>query len=108
MKRRLIRWLVCPRCRGDLQIRVANGEKAPISESDRATLAAIATLDASDEIELDIATGALTCDRCRVYYPVHNGVPRMLTYPTRVAEVHAKENAAWISEHLAGFRLPDG
>jgi len=79
---------------------------APISEADRATLVAVAAMDEPDESERDIVTGALTCDTCAVYYPVHNGVPRMLPYRTRAADVHAKDNAGWIREHLAGFRLP--
>jgi len=85
---------------------VANSERRSLSESDYVVLAATAQIENRDELEIDVVTGALTCERCYVYYPIHNGVPRMLTYPTLVAQIHAQENVKWIDQNLAGFHLP--
>jgi uncharacterized protein YbaR (Trm112 family)/SAM-dependent methyltransferase len=106
MRGRLLRWLVCSLCHSKLNLVVANSERRPLSESDYVVLAAIAKTEHRDELEVDVITGALTCERCHVYYPIHNGIPRMLTYSTRVAQVHADKNAAWIRQCLAGFHLP--
>jgi uncharacterized protein YbaR (Trm112 family)/SAM-dependent methyltransferase len=88
MQRRLLKWLVCPLCHSALNLIVAEERQL-------------------DEIGVEVTTGALTCTRCGVYYPIHNAVPRMLTYPTYVAAVHAQQNAEWIRQHLAGFDLPN-
>jgi len=63
------------------------------------------TSSARDE---EITSGALACRKCYVYYPIWDGVPRMLTYRTAVAEMHAKANTEWIRTDLRDFRLPDG
>jgi SAM-dependent methyltransferase/uncharacterized protein YbaR (Trm112 family) len=79
----LLRWLVCPRCHGALALH-------HLGESGEA-----------------ITTGAFTCDTCRVYYPVYNCVPRMLTYPTDVARRHATEHRVWVQNILDGYALPN-
>jgi uncharacterized protein YbaR (Trm112 family) len=107
MKRRLLQWLVCPLCQGELRAVVAKDEHIIPSEVDCAILESIQRVRDRDEIETEILTGALTCASCRVYYPIHNGVPRMLTYSTQIAEVHALENEQWVRERLAGFTLPN-
>jgi uncharacterized protein YbaR (Trm112 family) len=83
-----MQWLVCPICTGDLKLIAP--DKEPRSSGDA-----------------DVTFGALTCDACAIYYPVWNGVPRMLTYRTHVAEVHAESDPRWIAANLAGFTLPD-
>jgi len=108
MRKRVLRWLACPLCHGELELRTAVAGRQPVAPADRAALEAIAPIDRTDDIDTDVVAGALVCGSCRRYYPVHNGVPRMLTYPTEVAHVHAREHAAWIAERLAGFALPAG
>lgn len=106
MRRRLLRWLVCPACYGKLDLLVAESENRKVSQIEYAVLDATAKVQAQDEIDVEIVSGALTCKQCSVYYPIHNGIPRMLTYPTRVAEIHLQQNTGWVREHLAGFDLP--
>ncbi len=108
MRKRLLRWLVCPLCQGELELRTAAAQPMPVAPSDGAVLEAVAPIEPSDDIHVDVVTGALVCPPCRLYYPIYNGVPRMLTYPTHVARVHAAEHAGWISECLQGFVLPAG
>src|SRR5437867_655447 len=107
MRPRLLRWLVCPMCRGTLDLRTANSERRPVASADCAVLDATAPIHETDEIEIDVVAGALTCGQCRVYYPIHNGIPRMLTHRTEVARVHARDLAPWIREQLKGFVLAE-
>src|SRR3989442_13584245 len=106
MRKRLLRWLACPLCRGKLEVRAAVWLQQPVAPADLAVLEATAPIDPTDEIEIEVVAGALICARCRCYYPIHNGVPRLLTYPTEVARVHAREHAQWIAEQLSGYTLP--
>jgi uncharacterized protein YbaR (Trm112 family)/SAM-dependent methyltransferase len=106
MRKRLLRWLVCPLCHSKLNLVVLNSERRPLSGTDYVVLEATAKIEHRDELEIDVLTGALTCEQCHIYYPIHNGVPRMLTYSTLVARVHAQANARWIGQHLRGVHLP--
>lgn len=106
MRPRVLKWLVCPLCLGELDLRAATRERTALSADDRDLFNRIAPIDGDDEVESDVTTGALTCGRCRVYYPIYNGVPRMLTYATSVAAIHARENATWLQRNLGGFALP--
>ncbi|MDD1671640.1 MAG: methytransferase partner Trm112 [Methanomicrobiales archaeon] len=54
MRRTLLDILCCPVCKGDLALRV------------------------SEETEVEIVEGALWCDRCRVEYPITEGIPNLL------------------------------
>ena len=61
MKSELIRDLVCPTCKEELE---THDFDAAISDG------------SGSEIE----TGALTCDTCRILYPVEYGVPVLLVF----------------------------
>jgi uncharacterized protein YbaR (Trm112 family)/cyclopropane fatty-acyl-phospholipid synthase-like methyltransferase len=90
MRLRLMQWLVCPICAGDLNLLASAEQGKPVPGED-------------DEVQF----GALTCSACAVYYPIWGGVPRMLTYWTPVAEAHRQSAPDWITDHLQGFTLPD-
>src|SRR5437763_599672 len=107
MRRRLLKWLVCPLCQHQLGLMVAESERRPLEMADRVALEKIAPFDHMEEVEEEVNAGALTCEGCGLYYPVYNGVPRMLTYPTSVAQVHAERYSKWVHEHLAGYKLPE-
>lgn len=107
MKIRLLRWLVCPICHGELRPVIAGSEMEDLPEADRRDrerAAHIAT--PGEEAERDITRGALTCHKCRVYYPVINGIPRMLTYPIYLTTIFERKDKRWIDENLKGFSLP--
>jgi uncharacterized protein YbaR (Trm112 family) len=106
MRKRLLKWLVCPICNATLQLFPAESSRSAIDEVDYDLLQSIAPIADRDEVETEVITGALACPACGVYYPIYHGVPRMLTYPTEVARVYQKENTSWIADHLSGFRIP--
>src|SRR5262245_41106091 len=89
MRLRLLQWLACPICRGELGLATRANHGASASSNE------------------DIDYGALTCSACHVYYPVWNGVPRMLTYASQASDLHAQHAPQWIADALEGFRLPD-
>lgn len=105
MRKRLLRWLVCPICQGPLTVVASGVMPASIKNEDFETLGSVAP-NLNGDLEEEIHSGALICAVCRVYYPIYNGVPRMLTYPTDVARIHKEENAKWIEERLTSFSLP--
>jgi uncharacterized protein YbaR (Trm112 family)/SAM-dependent methyltransferase len=106
MKQRLTDLLVCPLDKTPLQLRVWESRQYTLTaeENERARRmnidpAALAT---------EIITGVLINEKRKIFYPVHGGVPRMLTYPTGVAKQFAATHEARIAKELAGYRLPDG
>jgi len=54
MKKELMDILCCPICKGDLQLQVEIEEKN------------------------DIITGVLTCNTCKVTFPINDGIPDLL------------------------------
>jgi SAM-dependent methyltransferase/uncharacterized protein YbaR (Trm112 family) len=75
---RLLNWLVCPITGAPL--RLLAWDERPNALNDDA-LQKIGALSASaDMFDREIVTGALLNDAERLYYPIYNGVPRMLTY----------------------------
>jgi uncharacterized protein YbaR (Trm112 family) len=54
LKRELMEILVCPVCKGDLELQVET------------------------EDEEEVVTGALTCAPCNESYPIQDGIPNLL------------------------------
>jgi uncharacterized protein YbaR (Trm112 family) len=54
----------------------------------------------------EVITGVLLNRARKVFYPIHHGVPRMLTFPTGVTRYFARSHAARINSELAEFTLP--
>lgn len=106
MKLRALNWLACPLCRGALEPHATEtlrgADVAPVRK--RVGPAGLSALPGDDRI----LSGALACPTCRVYYPVRDAVPRMLTYPTGLSVLFARENADWLAESLGDHRAPGG
>ncbi|HID43038.1 MAG TPA: Trm112 family protein [Archaeoglobaceae archaeon] len=54
MKRSLLDILACPMCKGDLELIV------------------------EEEGDEEIITGKLICEKCKIEYPIEEGIPNML------------------------------
>jgi len=54
MRRDLLNILCCPTCKGDLKLDVKKEEKG------------------------EIITGTFTCKKCKVIYPIEDGIPNLL------------------------------
>ena len=105
MRDRLLKWIVCPICQSELELIIKNSRKLSVSSDDFQVFETIEHIENRDEIDIDIVTGALTCKRCKIYYPIHNSIPRMFVFMTHIAQIHTEENADWIKANLNGFAL---
>lgn len=106
MKARLLRWLRCPLCKGELNLLSNETFPCEPSPEDLATMGCVVPVIGQDGIDREVLSGALTCKACRAYYPVVNSVPRMLTYPTAASAAFAEKYHGWIAANLAGFQGP--
>jgi SAM-dependent methyltransferase len=67
----------------------------------------LTVLDAERRGERDIVrAGILYCDESKLWYPLHNYVPVLLTFPTRFAERFHVDHAAAFKT-LSGYRMPE-
>jgi SAM-dependent methyltransferase len=62
---------------------------------------------AAASLERDILVGALVNRRLGLYYPIVNGVPRMLVFRTSVHREFERRYADFIARDLLGLPLPD-
>lgn len=88
MKSELLRDLVCPTCKGDLEVHDFN---AVSSEGSRA----------------DIETGVLTCEKCRTLYPIQNGVPILLIFSTPYHREFLNRHRDVVND-IGLYQLPGG
>ena len=84
MKTRLVKWLACPECLGDIRLEAI--------EQDRSA---------------EVYTGLLLCDACRFIYPVYDGVPRMLPYFLDDYNKFIQNNRVVIEKN-SGYSFPSG
>lgn len=107
MRPRLLQWLVCPLCKGRLDLHEAESSDRTVCEDELNVLNRIHPFVEAHEVCCDVVTGAVCCGSCKVYYPIVNSVPRMLTFSTGVARDFAKRFGNWIAGNLVGYDLPD-
>src|SRR5262245_14411515 len=104
MKPRLLYFLACPIDQGALELVVWDAEERVLTPEDAARARAMGI--AAAELTREIRTGVLVNRRLGIYYPIHEGVPRLLTFPTGVAASFARTHAARLAAELPGVRAP--
>ena len=75
MKPALLRYLVCPACRGELRCDAHESRPVSLTAGELEVIALRAGNPAAYETE--VLTGTLTCSVCRATFPIHGGVPRL-------------------------------
>ena len=105
MKLRLLDFLVCPLDQTPLELVEWDSSRVSLSREVTARIKRLG-LDGS-LFSTEIATGALVNRERRIFYPIHEGVPRMLVFPTGVAQQFVATNADRVAKELKGFTLPD-
>jgi uncharacterized protein YbaR (Trm112 family)/SAM-dependent methyltransferase len=104
MKPRLLDFLFCPIDKTPLELLSWESSRASLS---RETTTRINRLGVDPDLfSTEIITGALINRARRVFYPIHEGVPRMLVFRTGVAQRFVGENADRLAKELHGFTLP--
>ena len=76
MKRRLLTYIVCPKCSGEL-VCAAESQQGE-----------------------DIITGQLTCEQCGKTYPIVRGIPRMLLESPSEVKKRTADNFGWEWQHF--------
>lgn len=104
MKIRLLDHLVCPLDKTPLELK--NWETATRTLSGEQTAHAVRLGIDPATLTTDVLYGALLNTQRKIIYPIYQGVPRMLTFRTSVAEVFWNQFSDRIARELPGFTLP--
>src|ERR1700751_5016658 len=101
MKLRLLDHLVCPLDKTRLEFRQWESVEQPLESDDAARAQAMGLEPAS--LSTEILTGVLVNRSRKLLYPIHRGVPRMLTFETGIAREFANLHAARIRDEFSGY-----
>jgi len=105
MRSRIVKFLECPIDRGPLSLQVWESSKTTFEDSALTRLDL--TEDAAEEFEEEIITGALLNERLGVYYPIFEGVPRLLCFDNPVFQKFLEKKLPWVRMKIADdFSLP--
>jgi SAM-dependent methyltransferase/uncharacterized protein YbaR (Trm112 family) len=105
MRLRLLDLLVCPITKTPLKIIIWQEKKNSLDDS---VLQKITELGLSREsFEREIISGALLNEKEKIYYPIYNGVPRLLTYKSGVFDEFIKVFQDKIDKDLQGYSAPE-
>jgi uncharacterized protein YbaR (Trm112 family)/SAM-dependent methyltransferase len=105
MKRRLLDHLVCPLDRTPLELQAWESDRRDLSADEIARAERI-LIDPATLAE-EIQAGVLVNHSRKILYPIHRGVPRMLTFTTGVAREFANFHAARIRDEFTGYSFPN-
>ncbi len=104
MKLRLLDFLVCPISHTELKIKIWEEKNNNLSEE---SLNRIKDLSLSAELfEREIITGVLINEEKKIYYPIYQGVPRLLTYNCGVFEDFKTVYNSRIEKELKSYSTP--
>ena len=105
MKLRLLDLLVCPIDKSPLELLQWDASRLSLSREATSRIKRL-HLD-PDLFATEVVTGVLVNRARKIFYPIHQGVPRMLVFPTGVARHFAGRHADRLESELSGFTLPD-
>jgi len=105
MKLRLLDLLACPTDNSPLELIQWETTTNRLSADETRRLERMGVDPASFLTE--VVTGVLINREKKLFYPIHEGVPRMLVFPTAVARHFEKKYASRITAELPGFTLPN-
>jgi uncharacterized protein YbaR (Trm112 family)/SAM-dependent methyltransferase len=104
MKRRLVRHIVCPIHKTPLELVAWETRRLTLSAAELARAERMG-ID-PEELSEDVVHGVLLNRAQRLYYPIAQGVPRLLPFETGVGQDFAKKHAQRLAQELPGFALP--
>ena len=106
MKPRLLDLLACPIDRTRLELVEWEASYINISAEE---IGRAKHLDLDPDLfSKEIVTGVLINRARKTFYPIYNGIPRMLVFPTGVVRKFAKTHAEQLARELPGFTTPCG
>ena len=105
MKMRLLDLLVCPIDKSKLELFEWESSSVELS-TEEVSRAESLGLD-PEMIAREIKTGVLVNQARKIFYPIHNGIPRLLIFPTGVAKEFLQKNNKRIAQELVGYTTPN-
>ena len=105
MKPRLMDHLVCPLDRTPLELHEWEGAEQPLTGEQQARAERRGIDPAS--LAREIVTGVLVNRSRGIVYPVYQGIPRLLTFPTGVARTFAELHGERLRSELPECSLPN-
>ncbi len=105
MKLRLLDLIVCPIDKSPLELIEWDSRINNLSDKD--ILLAEKTGIDSRLISNEVINGVLLNKIKKIYYPIDNGVPRLLTFRTKVGEIFEKKFKERLSKECPDYSLPN-
>ena len=105
MRMRLLDFLVCPLDKTRLELRAWETLDRPLSAEQLARCHRYGI--PPEPLTKVVARGVLINPQRKLLYPIHHGVPRMLTFASSVARQFSQENAAALASDFPGYSLPN-
>ncbi|HPN38553.1 MAG TPA: methyltransferase domain-containing protein [Melioribacteraceae bacterium] len=105
MKRRVLDIIRCPIYSGKLDLLVFESKKIELSSEYIKRIEDIGLN--KNEFDEEILAGALINKEKMIYYPIINGVPRMLTYNCGIFNQFTAKYKKQIAEKLSNYSLPN-
>lgn len=104
MKLRLLDLLVCPLDKTRLELREWSSCRRELSAGELAR--AEQTGVEPEKLIHDVQSGVLVNPQRKLIYPIHRGVPRMLTFATGIADAFRREHAEQLARDFPGYEMP--
>jgi uncharacterized protein YbaR (Trm112 family)/SAM-dependent methyltransferase len=105
MKPRLLDSLVCPIDRTPLELRSWEAIEHPLDSRDSARAERLRIKPSM--LATEIVTGVLVNPAAKRLYPIHGGVPRMLTFSTGVSKEFQQRHSTRIRDEFPGYAFAD-
>lgn len=104
MKPRALDLIVCPIDKTKLEL--MEWETSPVKLSSE-EIGRVERLGLDPTLfQKETVTGVLLNHARKIFYPIHQGIPRLLVFPTGIASNFAKQHAERINRDLPGYTLP--
>ena len=97
---------MCPIDGGELELIEWDSTPAPLSGPEMARVYRMGLH--AERFTRDIHTGLLLNRRRQLFFPIVDGVPRMLVFPTAIVTQFARRNRVRIERDAPGFSPPSG
>lgn len=105
MKLRTLDFLVCPIDKTPLELIEWESVQTKLSD-DEISRAKRLGIDPG-QLTKEVISGLLLNPARKIFYPIHEGIPRLLIFPTALTQAFLKRYRERIEDELPGFRLPD-
>jgi uncharacterized protein YbaR (Trm112 family)/SAM-dependent methyltransferase len=105
MKQRLLDILICPLDKSPLELRSWEVSEKPLEAQEIARAEQLGIEPSA--LAKKVVTGVLVNRAAKRLYPIHGGVPRMLTFSTGVSKEFQERHSSRVRSEFPGYEFPD-